>query len=320
MSESTAWQDLDAVIGEDYLLVRETPQAAGFSAFAATSKEDNTAVEIKSVPAAVFQGGPELKLSDLAARKVQHPNILPIVESGTSGETFYWISPAIEGRSLRMRLSRGGRMEVEDSLTVLRDMSAALTHAHLHGVIHGGLTPDSVILSGGSALIADLGIPEVFAGLRRAGSSSQATHPAAVEPLRYSSPEQAATNKADARSDVYSWGVIAYELLGGRHPFAGRSTPRQMMAAHADEEPMQLQTGPSNVPAGVSRLVMRCLSKDPAKRPESARELLAIMTKELLVPPPKPKAGTGQKAVTALLLLALVLIGVMAWLGIRSQP
>jgi serine/threonine-protein kinase len=159
----------------------------------------------------------------------------------------------------------------------------------------------------------------VFAGLRRAGTTSPALHPAAVEPLRYSSPEQASGADVDARSDVYSWGVIAYELLSGRHPFAGRSTPRQMMAAHADEEPVHLQAGHGNVPGNVSRLVMRCLSKDPAKRPESAREVLALMTKEMLVPPPAPRAGTGQKAVTTILLLAVLLIALLAWFGMR-QP
>jgi Serine/threonine protein kinase len=94
--------------------------------------------------------------------------------------------------------------------------------------------------------------------------------------------------------------MIAYELLGGRHPFAGRSTPSQMVAAHRDEVPAQLVVGKSEIPSAISRLIMRCLSKDPSKRPESAREILAVMTREMLVPPPAPKAGSGQKFVIAL--------------------
>jgi serine/threonine protein kinase len=317
MTDSSNWQELDAALGGEYLLIREAPRAAGFSVFAARSRSDGSEVEIKTVPASIFAGTHGVRESDLASRRLQHPNIHAVVRAGTAGDTFYWISPAVEGRTLRMRLSRGGRMDLRDSLTVLRDISAALTHGHLHGVVHGGLTPDSVLLSGGSALVSDLGIPEVFTALHRAGPHAAGLHPAAIEPLRYSSPEQSHGIAADARSDVYSWGVIAYEILGGRHPFAGRSTPRQMMAAHSDEEPQPLSSGPTPVPGAVTRLVMRALSKDPSKRPESAREILAVMTKEMLVPPPAPAAGQGQKLAIALMILAVALLGVIAWFGMR---
>jgi serine/threonine-protein kinase len=319
MTDSTAWEDIDAALGDDYIIVRESPQAAGFTSFSARSKRDGSSVEIKTVPGRIFGGDGPLKETDFAARKLQHPNILPLVTYGFAGDTFFWISPAVEGRTLRSRLARGGRIDINDSLTVLRDVSAALTHAHLHGVVHGGLTPDSVIISGGSALVCDLGIPEVFSALRRSGRTIETAHPAAVEPLRYASPEQAAGNGADARSDVYAWGVVAYEVLGGRHPFAGRTTPRQMMAAHTDEEPVQLQPAPGNAPGSVTRLVMRCLSKDPSKRPESAREIFAALTKELLVPPPAPKAGTGQRVVVGVMILIVLMIVAISWLGMRSD-
>jgi serine/threonine-protein kinase len=316
MTRSGAWQDAEIAVGGGYLLIREAPKSGGFNSFAARSNSDGSNVEIKTVPEWVL--GPQgIRKSDLAARRIQHPNILPLVEATASNGVFYWVAPAIDGRTLRARLARGGRMELNDTLTVLRDIAAGLTHAHLHGVVHGGLTPDSVIVSGGSALVADLGLPEVFAGLRREGARTVVEAGEVIEPLRYASPELAAGAVADARADVYSWGVIAYEMLSGRHPFAGRTTPRQMMAAHTDEEPQQLATFPSAPPA-VSRLVMRCLSKDPAKRPESAREVFASLTEELLVPPPAPKAGTGQKVVIALMVLAVVLIAVIAYLGATS--
>jgi len=317
MSDFTVRSDIEAAVGSDYVINREMASPGGVCAFGGMKQGDGSPVEIKGVLLENLNGGaPPLSEAALAARRVRHPNILPIIESGRNGNTFYWISPSIDARTLRARLGRGGRIELKDSMTVLRDVSAALTHAHLHGVVHGGLTPESVLISGGSALIADLGVPEVFTALRKRSVSESKTLDGA-DPLRYATPEQARGGEADARSDVYAWGMIAYELLGGRHPFAGRTTPRQMTAAHLDEEPAQLAIGKTEIPSAVNRLVMRCLSKDPSKRPESAREILAVMTREMLVPPPAPAAGRGQKLVIALVIGLAILIGVIAYLGIQ---
>ena len=318
MTDSTTLQDLDAALGSRYIVVREIPQAAGFSTFAARSAEDGSSVEIKTLPIDALGGSAPLSESELETRWIQHPNIVPIIAAGSEGNTFFWISPEIEGRTLRTRLSRGGKMDLRDSLTVLRDVSAGLTHAHLHGIVHGGLTPDSVIISGGSALVADLGVAEAFTALRRSHSTERMTTPTRGEPLRYASPEQASGTKADTRADVYAWGVIAYELLGGRHPFAGRTTPREMMAAHSDEEPPALAMSGVDVPQGITRLIMRCLSKNPAQRPETARQVLDAMTKEMLVPEPAPPAGSGQKAIMILLVLAVVAIALIAWMGMQG--
>ena len=317
MPDNNAYLDLDAALGSEYFLNRELPQGAGFSAFEATSKQDGSHVEIKTVPLDIF--GTERAPGDveLSRRRIQHPNVVPVLRAGSYAGSFYWISPSIDGRTLRTRLSRGGRMEMSDSLTVLRDVSAALTHAHLHGVVHGGLTPDSVLISGGSALVADIGIPEVFAGLRSSRAvEKRLSVPGGSEPLRYAAPEQMNTGRSDARSDVYAWGVIAYELLGGRHPFAGRSTPREVMNAHVAEDPSPLSMPGVDPPAGISRLVMRCLSKDPAERPETAREILDTMTREMLVPPPAPAAGFGQKVILGLVVLFVLALGVVLWTGL----
>lgn len=317
MNDSETWQELEAAIGDRFLLVRESAQSSGIAVFSATSRADGSVVEIKAVHRSLLPGFSAPSEAELAVRRLQHPNVLSTLEAGVTDRVVYWILPTVDGRTLRARMGRGGRMELRDALTVLRDISAALTHAHLHGVVHGGLSPDSVVISGGSALISDVGLPEVFASLRRSvGNHAESAR--SIEPLRYAAPEQVAGAVSDARSDVYSWGIVGYELLGGRHPFAGRTTPRQMMAAHTDEEPLQLVTGPSSVPSNVARLVMRCLAKEPARRPESAREVFAVMTKEMLVPPPAPKAGSGQKIVTAVLVAAVIVIAIIAWLGMRG--
>lgn len=319
MSDSYVREDLEEALSAEYELGRETPNTvAGFSVFSAKSKTDGSTVDIKAVPAAIFSGVTPASDAELAARRIQHPNVIPILATGRHGDVFFWISPAVDARTLRARLSRGGRMALGDCLTVLRDVSAALTHAHLHGVVHGGLSPDSILISGGSALVSDLGVPEVFTGLRRQSTQAVGGTPGAADPLRYASPEEASGRRSDARSDVYAWGVVGYELLSGHHPFVGRNTPRQMMAAHIDEEPAQITSGPAASKSAITRLVMRCLSKDPSKRPESAREVLAVLTKEMLVPPPAPAAGAGQKLIMTLLALSVVLIGIIAWFGMKG--
>ena len=316
MADTTALQDLDNALGSGYLIIREMPQAAGFHTYAARSKSNGSTVEIKTISIAQIGGAVPVSDADLESRRIQHPNVVPMISVGSAGDTFFWISPDVDARTLSARLSRGGRIEMRDSLTVLRDVSAGLTHAHLHGVVHGGLSPDSILISGGSALVADLGIAEVFTALKRASSSARAT-PTSSGALRYMSPEQANGKKADTRSDAYSWGVIAYELLAGRHPFAGRSTPQQIIAAHTEETPPPITNLSADLPQGITRLIMRCLSKDPSKRPETARDIRDVMTKEMLQPDPSPPAGSGQKAVIALMILAVVAIGVIAWLGMH---
>ena len=225
MSHSTVRSDIEAAVGDDYVINREMPSLGGISAFGAIAQGGGGPVEIKGVSLANLNGSaPPLTEAALAARRVRHPNILPIIESGRSGDTFYWISPSIDARTLRARLGRGGRVELKDSLTVLRDVSAALTHAHLHGVVHGGLTPESVLISGGSALIADLGVPEVFTALRKR-SVAESKPLGGSDPLRYATPEQARGGEADARSDVGAWGMIAYELLEAGIHSRGALTP-----------------------------------------------------------------------------------------------
>jgi len=317
VTDSTLRDDIEEALSADYTILREYSRGSGLTTLAASSKDTPGDVEIKAVPVSMISGSALLNPAAYAARTIEHPNILPIIETGTNRNTFYWISPSAEAQTLRARLAKGSRVELKDSLTLLRDVSAALTHAHRHGVVHGGLSTDSVLISGGSALVADLGVAEVFAALRLEARTRELSG-VAENSLGYAAPEQGSGGAPDARSDVYGWGVIAYELLGGRHPFVGRRTPREMMAAHAAEEPVQLSTARFNVPSNITRLVMRCLSKNPAERPESAREILDVLTREMLVPPPAAPAGSGQKVAIALIVALVAVMAVIGFLELAS--
>lgn len=306
--------EIQLALGADYTIDRQLPRPPGIIAYSARGVHDGSRVEISAIPTSVLSVTPQGAASS-ATVPLQHANILPISRSGILGDIFYWIAAEADAQTLRARLiARDSRVSLKDSLILLRDVSAALTHAHSHGVVHGGLTPDSVLISGGSALVANIGIARVFAALDSAHNETT-TGPGIGESFRYTSPEQLTGAAADARSDVYAWGVIAYELLSGRHPFSGRSTPREMLAAHTAEDPPLLLGGRFNVPPPVARLVMRCLSKEPSKRPQAAGEILNVLTRELLTPPPAAAAGSGQKVAIALVVALGAAVALLAMLG-----
>src|SRR5687768_14935356 len=209
----------------------------------------------------------------LAAR-LQHPNIVPLLASGERGGLAYYIMPYVEGESLRHRLTREGRLPADTAVSVLRDVARALEYAHGHGVVHRDIKPDNILLSGSAAAVADFGIAKALDAARTAGASgtreaSEAAAGAPAETLTrvgtslgtpaYMAPEQAAGDPdVDARADVYAWGVVAYELLAGVPPFAGRA-PHQLIAAHIGEPPPPLTVGAPERPVTLAALVMRCL-------------------------------------------------------------
>ena len=217
---------------------------------------------------------------------LQEAHILPVLTSGVTADGLpYFTMPLVAGESLRARLQRqaatgAGSVRREEAVRVLRDVAEALEYAHARGIVHRDIKPENVLLSGRNALVADFGIAKALqtartrapngpagAGLTQLGTS--------LGTPAYMAPEQAAADPStDHRADLYAWGVVAYELLAGRHPFAGKTSAQQLMAAHFAEVPAPL---PSSVPLALASLVARCLAKDPAERPGSAADVLAAL-------------------------------------------
>jgi serine/threonine-protein kinase len=188
--------------------------------------------------------------------------------------------PFVGGDSLRARLL-AGPIPVATGLSIMRDVARAMDYAHQQGVVHRDLKPENVLLSGGTAVVADFGIAKAVseskAGAGRAGGGALTTIGSSIGTPAYMSPEQAVASDVDARSDIYSWGVIAYEVLGGQHPFAKYRTAQQLVTAHLAEKPASLSASRSAISPAVTRLVMRALAKDPADRPQHARELIDVL-------------------------------------------
>lgn len=208
--------------------------------------------------------------------KLQHPHIVPVLGAEVSDGLPYYTMPFIEGESLRARLVRSGELPVREATQILRDVLSALSYAHDRGVVHRDIKPDNVLLTGHHAVVADFGLAKALSAATNAGSSLTSAGVTLGTPA-YMSPEQATADPAtDYRTDIYSVGAMAYEMLTGHLVFSGRSA-QAMLAAHAIDKPEPIDKKRPSVPPALSSLIMRALEKHPADRPQSAAEMLGAL-------------------------------------------
>jgi tRNA A-37 threonylcarbamoyl transferase component Bud32/Tfp pilus assembly protein PilF len=268
----------------------------------------------------------------LAAR-LQQAQIVPVLSAGDAGGVPYYTMPFVEGESLRAKLASGAQLPVNDVVSILRDVARALAYAHEHGVVHRDIKPDNVLLSGGTAVVTDFGIAKAISDAKEKSAtttdSSLTQLGSSVGTPLYISPEQAAGDPdIDQRSDIYSLGCLAYELLTGQPPFPGLS-PQKTLVAHLTEAPVPLSERRPDISPSLADLVMRCLAKDPAARPQSAAEIVAALdavstgtsgslTAAFLAGPNAGKRGiaiyaSAFVAVAVLAKAAVIALGVPDW-------
>lgn len=227
------------------------------------------------------------------AASLQHPHIVPLHAAGQTGDLFYYTMPLVEGESLRAKLAREGELPVGEAVRILRDVADALGYAHSQGVVHRDIKPDNILISHRHAVVTDFGVAKAVAA--SSGSSTLTSLGVALGTPAYMAPEQAAADPhVDHRADIYAAGVLAYEMLAGRLPFAA-STPQQMLAAHVTQAPDPLGAHRSTVPPALGALIMRCLSKKPADRPQSAIELVQLL--DVIMTPSGGMTPTGSTPV-----------------------
>jgi hypothetical protein len=209
------------------------------------------------------------------AAQLQHPHILPLLDSGEAGGHLYFVMPYVKGQSLRERLARDGELPVHEAVRLLTEIVDALAEAHSHGVVHRDIKPDNVMLSGRHALVTDFGVAKAIS--EATGRNTITTLGIAVGTPTYMSPEQAVADPhVDHRSDIYSVGIVAYEMLTGQPPFVGGS-PQQVLAAQVTVVPDRVSKHRAAVPAAFDQIVTRCLEKRPSDRFQTATELLAAL-------------------------------------------
>jgi serine/threonine protein kinase len=206
------------------------------------------------------------------AAQLQHPHIVTLLSAGEVDDLLYYTMPFISGESLKSALEKNGQLEVVEVVRILYHVSEALEYAHGQGVVHRDIKPANVLRSGSYYLITDFGVAKALnASMPSSGMTSTGM---AVGTPAYMAPEQlAGDSAADHRIDIYALGLLAYELLHGKSPFAA-PTPQRILAAVLTQDPKPLIEARPDVPPSLSELVMRCLSKDPENRPATARDVL----------------------------------------------
>ena len=269
---------LQSSLGSAYTLERELGGGGMSRVFVAEERALGRKVVVKVLPPDLTAGVNADRFNreiQLAAR-LQQAQIVPVLSAGQIDGVPYYTMPFVEGESLRARLARDGALPIPQVVNVLRDVARALAYAHDHGVVHRDIKPDNVLLSGGTAVVTDFGIAKAISVARAASTDTALTQlGTSVGTPAYMSPEQAAGDPdVDHRADIYSLGCMAYELLTGAPPFAGR-TPQRTLAAHLTEIPAPIASTRADVPDALAALVMRCLEKDPEQRPQTAGEISA---------------------------------------------
>lgn len=292
----TLLDDLQNALGGSYRLLRELGGGGMSRVYLAEETALGRQVVIKVLPPELAAGinVERFRREIQLAAKLQHPHVVPLLAAGRAGDLLFYTMPFIEGESLRAKLTREGELPVVDAVRLLRDVVDALAYAHEQGVLHRDIKPDNVLVSRNHGLVTDFGVAKALseAAAGQAAPTGFTSAGVAMGTPTYMAPEQATADPTiDHRADIYSVGIMAYEMLAGHPPFAGRA-PQQLLAAHVNRPPEPLGTVRSSIPPDLAAVVMRCLEKRPADRWQRADELLRAL--ETVATP-----GTGTASTVA---------------------
>jgi pimeloyl-ACP methyl ester carboxylesterase len=243
--------------------------------FLARDVRHERAVAIKVVRPDLARGlGAERFLAEIrVTANLQHPNVLPLFESGEAGPFVYYVMPYVAGESLGRRLKRGGELATEEVLRIAGAVASALDYAHGQGVVHRDIKPENILLRGDDTFVADFGIALAVAA---AGDRRLTVPGAAIGTPAYMSPEQVDGQVAvDGRADVYALGCVTYEMLTGETPFAGRA--RTVMLRHLRDPAPPVSTVRPAFGRAVDDVLATALAKSPADRFATASAFVAAL-------------------------------------------
>jgi len=278
---------LQVALSSAYTLERELGGGGMSRVFVAEERAlaRRVVVKVLSPDLAAGVSAERFKREILLTARLQHPHIVPVLSTGEMNGLPFYTMPFVEGESLRVSLVRTGAMPVVDTVRIVRDVARALDFAHGHGVVHRDIKPENILLAGDSATVTDFGISKALDAARTPGHSGTLTELGfAVGTPQYMAPEQiSADPDVDHRADLYSLGCVAYEMLVGEPPFAGVG-PTALLRAHLVQNPELISAKRADVPEALCMLIAGLLAKDPANRPPTARDVLAILDGGAMTP------------------------------------
>ena len=251
-------------------LIDEGSITARYSAVATTGARP--AVEIHVIQPRIAAMANAHRFTEVLGKVVRlaHRHIHPTLASEVADDLLFYVTAPRSSRSLRDRLARERQLPIPDAIGIARDMAAALGHAHAHGVLHGDLRPKHLDLTMSGAVLSSLGVIDAISPDSAASDGSIIV---TFGSPSYLSPEQLATGATgDARSDLYAFGCIVYEMLTGEPPY-GRSTVPSAVEAKMTQPPPPLRSRRETVPEVLERIVQTCLARVPADRYSSGEDL-----------------------------------------------
>src|SRR4051812_35933231 len=230
------------------------------------------------------------------AAKLSHPNVLGVFDSGEVKGLLFYVMPLIEGETLRDKLQRERQLSIDESIQIICEVAEALGYAHQNGIVHRDVKPENILLQNGRALVADFGI----AALAERDGEKLTKTGMAVGTAAYMSPEQAAGERTDARSDIYALGCVLYEMLVGQPPFTGANA-MAIMAQHSMATLPEIRVMRNSIPQELEGVIRRSMEKTAADRFQTMDEFRRAVLGEIPATSSQSKytaryrAQTGQK-------------------------
>lgn len=302
-------QRLQIALGKQFTVGPLLGQGGFAVVFRAKDLSLNRDVAVKVLDTA---GAPSPTLSERFVREAQtiarleHPNIVPIYEVGQQPDLLYLVMRCVDGPSLRQLLGSAPnkRLSVGDAARVARQVADALAYAHAEGVVHRDIKPDNILLDKrGNVLVTDFGIAKA---VQAATSAQLTTEGMIIGTPQYMSPEQAAGDNVDGRSDIYSLGIVLYQMLSGGPPFDGVSSAK-IIAQQLTATPQDIREVRSDVTPEVAGVLARMIHKDPAQRFQGAADVSRALVDAL--PTAAKNRVRPRRRLFSMLLKTLVGIG-----------
>jgi serine/threonine protein kinase len=305
-----------AALADRYTIERELGRGGMATVLLARDLQQDRPVALKILLPELAQtlGADRFKREIRVAARLQHPNILPVLDSGEADGQLWFAMPYVEGESVWDRLKREHQLPPAEALRIAIACTSALAYAHEQGVVHRDIKPENILLSGEDVLVADFGVARAVSEVQEKLTATGMV----VGTPTYMSPEQASGDKQiDGRSDIFGLGCVLYEMLAGEPPFKG-PTPQATL--------MRRFTGPPRalrplilISESVEQAIMRSLARDPAERFARAAEFADALEGKPASPSrgqSTPAAPTGEAPGRKGCALVLLMAGLGGTLGL----